>query len=87
MSPGQVTSPSRPASGSAASTPRAAGPRRGHAAREAVRAFLAAQGHTDADERTITLLTCVDGLVFDRLINGGPVTEKEIAAVVTAALH
>ncbi|MFI9210429.1 hypothetical protein ACIGW7_20100 [Streptomyces sp. NPDC053253] len=42
---------------------------------------------TDADERTITLLTCVDGLVFDRLINCGPVTEKEIAALVTAALH
>ncbi|MFB7590092.1 TetR/AcrR family transcriptional regulator [Streptomyces sp. NPDC056169] len=60
---------------------------RENTAREAVRAFLAAQGLTDADERTITLLTCVDGLVFDRLINGGPVTEKEIATLVTAALH
>lgn len=56
-------------------------------AREAVRAFLAAHGLTDAEERTVTLLTCVDGLVFDRLINGGPVTEREITTLVTAALR
>ncbi|MEU3481920.1 hypothetical protein AB0E66_27605 [Streptomyces sp. NPDC033753] len=32
-------------------------------------------------------VVCVDGLVIDRLINGGPVTEKEIATLGTAALH
>ncbi|MDV5142972.1 TetR family transcriptional regulator C-terminal domain-containing protein [Streptomyces sp. SBC-4] len=60
---------------------------RDNTASEAVRAFLAAHGLTDAEERTVTLLTCVDGLVFDRLINGGPVTEKEITTLVTAALR
>ncbi|MEU5540455.1 TetR family transcriptional regulator C-terminal domain-containing protein [Streptomyces sp. NPDC020362] len=60
---------------------------RENVARQAVQDFLAAQGVRDAEERTVTLLTCVDGLVFDRLVNGGGVTEQEIRGLVTAALH
>ncbi|ANP52620.1 DNA-binding transcriptional regulator YbjK [Streptomyces griseochromogenes] len=56
-------------------------------ARQAVQDFLAAQGVEDAEERTVTLLTCVDGLVFDRLVNGGSVSEREIHSLVTAALR
>lgn len=56
-------------------------------ARQAVQDFLAAQGVKDAEERTITLLTCVDGLVFDRLVNGGSVSEREIRGLVSAALR
>ncbi|GHI01917.1 TetR family transcriptional regulator [Streptomyces cellostaticus] len=56
-------------------------------ARQAVQDFLAAQGVKDAEERTVTLLTCVDGLVFDRLVNGGSVSEQEIHGLVTAALR
>ncbi|MGV4981238.1 TetR/AcrR family transcriptional regulator [Streptomyces sp. NRAIS4] len=56
-------------------------------ARRAVCEFLAAQGVADAEERTVTLLTCVDGLVFDRLVNGGIVQEEEIRGLVTAALR
>ncbi|WP_399071102.1 hypothetical protein [Streptomyces stackebrandtii] len=41
---------------------------------------------SDGDADT-SRIAAVDGLVFDRLINGGPVTEKEIATLVTAALH
>ncbi|MFD5500954.1 hypothetical protein ACFWJS_14795 [Streptomyces sp. NPDC127061] len=62
-------------------------PRR-NAAREAVRAFLHAQGVTDAEGRTLTLLACVDGLVFDRLVGGGgAVPRDEIAGLVAAALR
>nr|WP_243274801.1 TetR family transcriptional regulator C-terminal domain-containing protein [Streptomyces albus] len=61
-------------------------PRR-NAAREAVRAFLAARGVADPEERTLTLLACVDGLVFDRLVDGGEVTEEEIGGLVAAALR
>ena len=39
---------------------------RENAGREAVRLFLADQGVTDVESRTHTLLTCIDGLVFDR---------------------
>ncbi|MEU0743624.1 TetR family transcriptional regulator C-terminal domain-containing protein [Streptomyces sp. NPDC006134] len=60
---------------------------RDNAARQAVRAFLAAQGVTDPEERTLTLLTCVDGLVFDRLVNGGSVSPRDIQGLVTAALR
>lgn len=49
--------------------------------------FLAAQGVADPEQRTVTLLTCVDGLVFDRLVNGGSVSEEEIRGLVTAALR
>ncbi|MEU9374200.1 TetR family transcriptional regulator C-terminal domain-containing protein [Streptomyces sp. NPDC048255] len=62
---------------------------RENAAREAVRRFLAARGLADAEaeERTVTLLTCVDGLVFDRLVNGGSVPAHEIRGLVAAALR
>ncbi|MFG2220723.1 TetR/AcrR family transcriptional regulator [Streptomyces sp. NPDC048685] len=61
---------------------------RQNAAREAVRAFLHAQGVADAEGRTLTLLACVDGLVFDRLVGGGgAVPRDEIAGLVAAALR
>ncbi|WP_031161236.1 TetR/AcrR family transcriptional regulator [Streptomyces durhamensis] len=56
-------------------------------ARQAVCEFLAAQGVADPDARTVTLLTCVDGLVFDRLVNGGSVCEEEVRGLVAAALR
>ncbi|MGP3974573.1 TetR/AcrR family transcriptional regulator [Streptomyces sp. 8N114] len=60
---------------------------RENAARDAVRAFLAAHGVTDPETRTLTLLACVDGLVFDRLVNGGDVAEEELRGLVTTALR
>ncbi|MGW7087459.1 TetR/AcrR family transcriptional regulator [Streptomyces sp. NPDC054871] len=60
---------------------------RENAARQVVRDFLTAQGVADADGRTVTLLTCVDGLVFDRLVGGGTVSEQEIRGLVAAALR
>ncbi|MER7408812.1 TetR/AcrR family transcriptional regulator [Streptomyces cacaoi] len=59
---------------------------RDNAARSAVRDFLAAHGVREPEERTNTLLACVDGLVFDRLVSGGAVAETEIEALVAAAL-
>jgi hypothetical protein len=41
----------------------------------------------DAESRTVTLLTCVDGLVFDRLVSGGSVSDGEIRGLVGAALR
>ncbi|MFJ2894922.1 TetR/AcrR family transcriptional regulator [Streptomyces sp. NPDC087218] len=61
-------------------------PRR-NAAREIVREFLDARGVADAEGRTLTLLACVDGLVFDRLVSGGDVPGDEIAGLVAAALR
>ncbi|AJP00334.1 TetR family transcriptional regulator [Streptomyces cyaneogriseus subsp. noncyanogenus] len=58
---------------------------RENAARRAVRDFLAARGVADAEARTVTLLSCVDGLVFDRLVGGGSVSEQEIHGLVAAA--
>ncbi|MFJ8083240.1 TetR/AcrR family transcriptional regulator [Streptomyces sp. NPDC096205] len=60
---------------------------RANTARQAVQDFLAAQGLPDAAERTVTLLTCVDGLVFDRLVNGGTVSAQEVRRLVTAAVR
>ncbi|MBC2867120.1 TetR/AcrR family transcriptional regulator [Streptomyces mexicanus] len=60
---------------------------RENAARAAVRDFLAAQGVPDAEERTLTLLACVDGLVFDRLVGGGRVPLEQIRALVETALR
>ncbi len=60
---------------------------RENAGRDVVRAFLAAQGVADAEERTVTLLTCVDGLVFDRLVNGGRVAPGDVHGLVAAALR
>ncbi|MFI8854444.1 TetR family transcriptional regulator C-terminal domain-containing protein [Streptomyces sp. 891-h] len=60
---------------------------RENAARDAMRTFLADRGVPDCEERTLTLLACVDGLVFDRLVNGGEVPEEELLALLTAALR
>lgn len=60
---------------------------RENVARQAVCDFLAAHGISDAGDRTVTLLTCVDGLVFDRLVNGGSVPDQEIRRLVAAALR
>ncbi|MGK5631779.1 TetR/AcrR family transcriptional regulator [Streptomyces sp. URMC 123] len=59
---------------------------RENAGRRAVQDFLTAHGVPDAETRTVTLLTCVDGLIFDRLVNGGGVSAEEIRQLVTAAL-
>ncbi|AEW98418.1 TetR/AcrR family transcriptional regulator [Streptantibioticus cattleyicolor] len=55
--------------------------------REAVRQFLVAHGVTDVENRTHTLLTCVDGLVFDRLVSGGEVPREALEGLVAAALR
>ncbi|QEU96712.1 TetR/AcrR family transcriptional regulator [Streptomyces kanamyceticus] len=55
--------------------------------REAVRTFLAAHGATDVENRTHTLLTCIDGLVFDRLVSGGEVRREALEGLVAAALR
>jgi DNA-binding transcriptional regulator YbjK len=60
---------------------------RHNAGRRLVYDFLAARGVADAEGRTVTLLTCVDGLVFDRLVAGGAVSEQEIHGLVAAALR
>ncbi|MBT2505909.1 TetR family transcriptional regulator C-terminal domain-containing protein [Streptomyces sp. ISL-98] len=60
---------------------------RENAGRQVVHDFLATHGLADAEERTVTLLTCVDGLVFDRLVNGGSVSDQEIRRLVAAALR
>ncbi|MFD0273116.1 TetR/AcrR family transcriptional regulator [Kitasatospora sp. NPDC127111] len=60
---------------------------RENAGRAAVRAFIAGQGVADPDGRTTTLLACVDGLVFDRLVGGGSVGVDEIEGLVAAALR
>jgi hypothetical protein len=62
---------------------------RQNAGRQVVRDFLAAQGVAadDAEDRTVTLLACVDGLVFDRLVGGGTVSSQEIRGLVVAALR
>ncbi|MEU3398072.1 TetR/AcrR family transcriptional regulator [Streptomyces filamentosus] len=53
--------------------------------REALRRFLAAHGAPDVEARTHTLLTCFDGLVFDRLVNGGDVPREALELLVAAA--
>ncbi|MFD0532165.1 TetR/AcrR family transcriptional regulator [Kitasatospora arboriphila] len=60
---------------------------RENAGREAVRLFLAGHGVEDVEGRTHTLLTCVDGLVFDRLVSGGEVRPEELEGLVAAALR
>ncbi|MER7831815.1 TetR family transcriptional regulator C-terminal domain-containing protein [Streptomyces sp. NPDC095602] len=60
---------------------------RENAGREAVRLFLAQRGVPDAENRTHTLLTCVDGLVFDRLVSGGEVAREPLEGLVAAALR
>lgn len=58
-----------------------------NAGREAVRRFLAAHDVSDVETRTHTLLTCIDGLVFDRLVNGGEVPREALEGLVAAALR
>ncbi|MEU1420673.1 hypothetical protein [Kitasatospora sp. NPDC005751] len=41
----------------------------------------------DPAGRTLALLACVDGLVFDRLVAGGGVRPDEIRGLVVAALR
>ncbi|MBP0450498.1 TetR family transcriptional regulator C-terminal domain-containing protein [Kitasatospora sp. RG8] len=60
---------------------------RENAGRAVVRAFITAQGVADPEGRTTTLLACIDGLVFDRLVGGGPVRADEIEGLVAAALR
>lgn len=60
---------------------------RENAGRQVVRDFLTAQGIADAEARTVTLLKCVDGLVFDCLVNGGSVSGHEIRGLVAAAMR
>ncbi|MFI6930645.1 TetR/AcrR family transcriptional regulator [Streptomyces sp. NPDC050287] len=60
---------------------------RENAGREAVRLFLAGQGVTDVENRTHTLLTCIDGLIFDRLVSGGEVPREPLEGIVAAALR
>ncbi|MBB5117862.1 TetR family transcriptional regulator [Streptomyces eurocidicus] len=60
---------------------------RENAGREAVRLFLAAHGVEDVENRTHTLLTCVDGLVFDGLVSGGEVPREALEGLVAAALR
>jgi hypothetical protein len=60
---------------------------RHNAGRQVVRDFLGAHGVADVEDRTVTLLTCIDGLVFDRLVGGGTVSDQEIRALVAAALR
>lgn len=60
---------------------------RENAGREAVRLFLATQGAPDVENRTHTLLTCIDGLVFDRLVTGGDVPREALEGLVAAALR
>ncbi|WP_031073483.1 TetR/AcrR family transcriptional regulator [Streptomyces sp. NRRL S-118] len=60
---------------------------RENAGREAVRLFLSRHGVTDVENRAHTLLTCVDGLVFDRLVSGGDVPREALEGLVAAALR
>ncbi|MFD8412575.1 TetR/AcrR family transcriptional regulator [Streptomyces sp. NPDC059650] len=60
---------------------------RDNAGRAAVRAFLAAHGAPDPDARTQTLLACVDGLVFEHLVQGTEVPVDAIEGLVAAALR
>lgn len=60
---------------------------RENAGRARVRDFLVEQGVVEPLERTTTLLACIDGLVFDRLVGGGEVAEDEIRGLVLAALR
>ncbi|WP_030275846.1 TetR/AcrR family transcriptional regulator [Streptomyces sp. NRRL B-24484] len=60
---------------------------RENAGREAVRRFLADHGVVDVESRTHTLLTCLDGLVFDGLVSGGEVHREALEGLVAAALR
>lgn len=58
-----------------------------NAAHTAVRSFLADRGVPDPAARTLTLLRCVDGLVFNGLTRGGRVAREEVEGLVLAAMR
>ncbi|MFD3555918.1 TetR/AcrR family transcriptional regulator [Streptomyces goshikiensis] len=60
---------------------------RENAGSQAVRLFLTTHGAPDVEHRTHTLLTCIDGLVFDRLVSGGEVRREALEGLVAAALR
>ncbi|MEU8777317.1 TetR family transcriptional regulator [Streptomyces sp. NPDC048606] len=60
---------------------------RENAGREAVRRFLTERRVADVENRTHTLLTCIDGLIFDGLVNGGAVRREAVEGLVAAALR
>ncbi|MFI0975787.1 TetR/AcrR family transcriptional regulator [Streptomyces sp. NPDC021093] len=62
---------------------------RENAGREKVRLFLAEHGvpQTELESRSHTLLACIDGLVFDRLVSGGEVPREALDLLVAAALR
>lgn len=60
---------------------------RENAGREVARVFLAAHGAPDIEARTQTLLACVDGLVFEHLLQGTPVPREALEGLVAAALR
>ncbi|MFI9122230.1 TetR/AcrR family transcriptional regulator [Streptomyces bikiniensis] len=60
---------------------------RENAGLDAIRLFLAARGVKDIKDRSHTLLTCIDGLVFDRLVNGGEVPREAVEGLIAAALR
>ncbi|MGW6904941.1 TetR/AcrR family transcriptional regulator [Streptomyces sp. NPDC054940] len=58
-----------------------------NAAHTAVRTFLSDHGVPDPAGRTLTLLYCVDGLVFSGLATGRRVAREEVEGLVVAALR
>ena len=60
---------------------------RENAGRETVRQFLTTHGVTDVENRTHALLTCIDGLILDRLVSGGEVPRAALEGLVAAALR
>lgn len=60
---------------------------RENAGRQAVRLFLTVHGVPDAENRTHILLTCIDGLIFDRLVSGGEVPREALEGLVASALR
>ena len=59
----------------------------GQPSRGGVRQFLASHGVREVENRTHTLLTCIDGLVLDRLVGGGDVPREAVEGLVAAALR
>ncbi|GHA44335.1 hypothetical protein ACWDX8_03405 [Streptomyces anthocyanicus] len=58
---------------------------RENAGREAIRLFLVQHGDIDVENRTHTFLTCTDGLIFDRPVNGSEVSREALEGLVAAA--
>ncbi|MHC3470733.1 TetR/AcrR family transcriptional regulator [Streptomyces sp. 7R007] len=60
---------------------------RHNAGRQLVHDFLTAHGVPDPEARTVTLLTCIDGMVFDHLVNGGKPSAIQIRTLVAQTLR